>query len=152
MTTPTRVQFVVYGVPAPQGGSKPVPTRRGTRLVSTGGVGLEAWRNSCASSALAAATEHGTFDGPIKVQATFRFPMPKSRRKWERDLGEIWKTTTPDLDKLERALGDSLKAGGLIVDDSIICQWSATKVEVHQQWTGVVVLIKSLLIDEDEDL
>lgn len=145
-TSPTNpVSFVVYGIPAPQAGTRAVQTAKGPRQISTGGVRLESWRNDCAAAARKAAIEHGPFPfgEPLAVTAEFRFPMPKSRPKSTR-LFAVWpKTSMPDLDKLQRALGDSLKAGGLIRDDSLIVEWRATKYEVWEQWTGVAVTITS---------
>ena len=145
------VQFVVHGVPAPQAGTRSVPTRDGRRQISTGGVELASWRAECASAAGLARFQHRgvCFDEPITVQAHFRFPMPPSRPRWMRDLCDYPKATQPDLDKLQRALGDALKSGGLIRDDSIIVEWRASKTEVWQQWTGVAVLIKTLSEDDE---
>ena len=155
--TNSSVQFVVHGVPAPQAGTRQVDTAKGKRQISTGGVGLQAWRNDCAAEAEKASRAQGErgpscFDEPVIVQAYFRFPMPKSRPKWMRDEGTWAKQTTPDLDKLCRALGDSLKTGGLIRDDSLIVEWRARKDEVWNQWTGVVVLIKPAITDEEEEI
>lgn len=140
----TSITFVVHGVPAPQAGSRAVPTARGARLISTGGAGLQAWRNDVAAAAAVQAEEHGMLDGPMKVTVWFRFPMPKSRPKWKRATHGQWKTTAPDTDKLLRSLGDSLKAGGLIADDALIASWTACKVEVWEQWTGADITINTL--------
>lgn len=149
------LQFVARGVPQPQSGMKPGGrTRTGTmRLISTGGAHLADWRGTVTAAALAAKLEqrHPGFDEPITVIAAFRFPMPKSRPKWMRTEGEWPKSTKPDLDKLQRALGDSLSAAGVITDDNLIVRWDAQKNEVWQQWTGVVVLIKPAPTYNEED-
>lgn len=150
------LQFVAHGVPQPQSGMKPAGRNRTTgkvRLVSTGGAHLADWRGAVTAAALNAKYEqrHPGFDEPITVIAAFRFPMPKSRPKWMRHEGVWPKSTMPDLDKLQRALGDSLTAAGLITDDNLIVRWDAEKYEVWQQWTGVVVLIKPALTYDQED-
>lgn len=150
------LQFVVYGMPSPQSGMKPGGRNRNgsVRLVSTGGVGLAMWRSEVTAAAMKAKNDQrhpGFPKGPLVVQARFRFPMPQSRPKWMRTEGEWPKDTIPDLDKLQRALGDSLKAGAVIGDDGQIVEWRASKVEVWQQWTGAVVLIKSALTTSEVD-
>ena len=67
--------------------------------------------------------------------------MPKSRPASARQAGSLWKVSTPDLDKLVRALGDGLVRGGLLPDDDRICWITARKVEVHNSWTGASVTI-----------
>ena len=68
--------------------------------------------------------------------------MPKSRPAAARRRGWAHKTTAPDLDKLLRAVGDSLQAGGLIADDAAIASITATKIETTS-WTGAVVTIEA---------
>jgi Holliday junction resolvase RusA-like endonuclease len=133
------IAFTVHGIPAPQGGSRAVQTAAGARLITTGGVGLKDWRASCAAAAEAQALEHGCITTGLMVRVVFRFPMPKSRPKRMRAAGVWPKTTAPDTDKLQRALGDSLTAGGLIRDDALICRWDARKVEVWDGWTGAEI-------------
>lgn len=135
------ISFRVHGIPAPQAGSRAVPTKQGARLITTGGTNLKAWRNDVSASAQAAALLYGTLRGPLAITVVFRFPMPKSRPKKLREIGSWWKVTAPDTDKLLRSLGDSLKAGGLIADDALIASWHATKVEVWEQWTGAEIRI-----------
>lgn len=150
------LQFVAFGVPSPQSGMKPRGRNRdgSVRLVSTGGVDLAQWRATVTGAAIKAAYEskHPKFPtGPLIVQVVFRFAMPKSRPKWMRDEGEWPKDTIPDLDKLQRALGDSLKAAGVIGDDGQIVEWRASKVEVWQQWTGAAILIKRAVNTGDDE-
>lgn len=140
----SNVQFVVHGTPAPQGSKTRMPN--GAMLDGKSPAArarFKDWRNDC-SAAARAIVDAGTpcFDEPLIVQAEFRFPMPKSRRATDRAAGTICKATAPDLDKLQRALGDSLTAGGLLRDDALIAEWRVCKVEVWQQWTGVAVVIK----------
>lgn len=135
------VTFDIEGVPAPQGGMRAVNTVRGPRLVTTGGIGLRIWRETIRRAAEDVARRYGRLDDPACVTVEFRFPMPASRPKQDRMDGQLWKTTAPDLDKLCRALGDGLTAGGLLKDDRIIVEWHATKIETVE-WTGATVAIR----------
>ena len=139
----------VYGDPSPQGGTKTVPNRLKAgqtihRKITEGGVNLKSWRQECASAAAEQAELHGKYDGPVRVEFQFRFVMPKSRPAWARRAGVALKSTTPDLDKLERAVGDSLVSGGLLHDDALIVQKRSTKIEVVDGWTGVALRVTPL--------
>lgn len=135
------IEFRVFGIPAPQSGTRIVPTKAGPRGVSTGGRDLLPWRQAVASAAAVAMARHGVLDGPLNLDVEFRFPMPKSRPKYIRLRGFIPKATTPDVDKLLRALGDSLQAGGLVHSDAQLADVRARKVEVWEDWTGALIRV-----------
>jgi Holliday junction resolvase RusA-like endonuclease len=152
--TSRTVTFRVIGEPAPQGGTKSVPirgkggeplrTKDGRpmfRKITEGGVGLTPWRQDVADAAAKQAEVHGCLNGPIMLDVLFRFAMPKSRSKSARMLGVGPKTGKPDLDKLYRAVGDSLKAGGLIADDALIVDEHMRKQEVWERWTGCIITV-----------
>lgn len=144
-----RVHFYVLGQPSPQAGTKTVPVRSpsgGTvyRKISEGGAGLASWRQEVAQAARARAEECGCLDGPLSLDVVFRFSMPASRPRWAKVQGVVPKDTAPDLDKLLRAVGDSLKAGGLVRDDARIASITATKVEVWEQWTGASITLRRI--------
>ena len=145
-TSPTspHITFTVDGIPSPQAGTRSVDTAQGVRHISTGGKNLRAWRNAVTAAAIAERVKHDAIDGPISVAVRFRFPMPKSRPTTDKDRVMIPKTTRPDLDKLQRAIGDSLQASGLIGDDSQIVEWWSTKVEVWGEWTGAAISIRGV--------
>lgn len=139
------VEFEVLGLPAPQGDKSAVMIAGKPRVIEgRRGVGRErhaTWRTVVADAAREVAVAgEAPFDGPLGLSVEFRFPMPKSRSKAARTAGRCAKTTPPDLDKLLRALGDSLKAGGLIADDARFSAIEACKVEVIG-WTGAVITI-----------
>lgn len=127
------VSFTVIGTPAPQGSK----TRWGTE----DNPNTRPWRAAVAASA----SEAHTFRGgggtsgyleplldPVKVRADFYFPRPKHHYRTGRYAGllkesaPLYCATTPDLDKLQRAIGDALK-GVILHDDSQIVGWDATK-------------------------
>lgn len=141
----TTVVFSVHGVPAPQGSKSRMPNGAMVESSSaTGRAKLANWRSACADAAADQADLTGCLTGPLSCTVEFRFAMPKSRRKSLRDAGTSWKAGKPDADKLERALGDSLVAGGLIGDDALIVEWHVRKVEVWQGWTGASILLKTI--------
>ena len=80
---------------------------------------LPAWRKAVTEAARQAHTET-PIDRPVTVQADFFMPKPKRPRF---DVP----ATAPDLDKLQRAIGDGMEQGGLLANDSRIVQWIATK-------------------------
>lgn len=55
-------------------------------------------------------------DGPIEAFVSFRFAYNKGTPKKNRGK-QIWKTTRPDLDNMEKAILDSLTRMGVIMDD-----------------------------------
>ena len=69
----------------------------------------------------------------VHVSAFFRFVRPKSHYGTGRNSGNLkrsapyWRTSLPDLDKLQRALGDALTQAGAIRDDALIVSWVAAK-------------------------
>lgn len=141
MTEHIDIWFDIVGRPAAQAGMRTVPTARGVRAITTGSVHLADWRAACATEARAQAALHGTVSSPVQLVTTFRVPLPRARYRQALDHGGTlwrWRAATPDLDKLQRALGDGLTAGGLIEDDRLIVSWHAMKVETTG-WCGTSV-------------
>jgi Holliday junction resolvase RusA-like endonuclease len=54
------------------------------------------------------------FDGPLELVLRFRMPRPGTRK------ADTWCATTPDFDKLARAVCDALTDAEMIVDDARI--------------------------------
>ena len=136
------VTFVVSGVPVPQAGTRGVPTAAGNRQITTGGKGLARWRSAVTAAAMQARCAHGQQTGAIHLDATFRFTVPKSRARNAPRIAR--KMTKPDLDKLVRAIGDSLTAAGLIIDDNQIASIQASKWETTTDEPGVVITLTEL--------
>ena len=120
--------FFVPGEPITEGSTRAFAS--GQRVVVTHDRGreLDAWRIKVAHAAEAAAEAaywEPRYDGPVEVWAEFRLPRPKSAPKSRKHA-----QTKPDLDKLQRAIGDALapyKRPGVLRDDSRIVAWSAVK-------------------------
>lgn len=112
------VSFYVLGNAAPQGSMKSVGKGR---LISSSKF-LPAWRKLIVEAAQA---KHGydwePMDGALGVIVEFYLPRPKTTKYKQFPAG------TPDLDKLQRALGDALTIAGTIKDDARIVDWSAKK-------------------------
>lgn len=149
----TVVTFTVIGTPAPQGSKTAfVSQAKGgkPRAIVTEGKGAGAaahsrWRSDVALAAASEAIELGrALDGALGIDVQFRFRMPTSRPKAVRQHGSCPKTSAPDLDKLVRAVGDALQAGGLIADDARLCVMSTSKIEVADQWTGARIELREL--------
>ena len=120
--------FFVPGEPITEGSTRAFTS--GQRVVVTHDRGreLDQWRIKVAHAAEAAAEDaywEPRYDGPVEVWAEFRLPRPKSAPKSRKHA-----QMKPDLDKLQRAVGDALapyKRPGVLSDDSRIVAWSAVK-------------------------
>ena len=120
--------FFVPGEPITEGSTKAFAS--GQRVVVTHDRGreLDQWRLRVARAAKAAAEAaywEPRYDGPVEVWTEFRLPRPKSVPK-----SRQWPHVKPDLDKLQRAVGDALapyKRPGVLRDDSRIVEWRASK-------------------------
>ena len=116
------LKFEVRGGAIPQGSK--VRTKHGMREANNS---LKPWRQSIIVAAQWAAelqSPHQKFapmDGPLLVTFTAFLAKPPGTRFRDYPAGP------PDLDKLQRALGDSLKLAGVIKDDARIVQWVAGK-------------------------
>lgn len=117
----TEFPIIIPGECIPQG-SKSVNRKTGHMFEANGR--LKAWRKEAAVHL----DQHiGTwfgawepYDGPLRVQVTFYLPKP---RTVTRELPSV----KPDLDKLQRALGDMLTIAGIITDDARIVTWHSSK-------------------------
>ena len=114
--TRTHIEFRVHGHPAPQGSKRHVG---GGRMIESSKL-LPAWRKAVTDAARAVAPET-PLDCPVSVQAVFWLPRPQKPRF------NVPATQQGDLDKLCRAVGDSIEAAGVLKNDARITTWHATK-------------------------
>jgi len=145
----TSLSFFVAGTPVTQGGMRPVPLGKTGRtvLVTTGGEGLNAWRKKVTDVAqLAANQAHWqTIDGPCRVALRFFMQMPNSRPAAIRQHGIAYRRVTPDIDKLTRAIHDSLKLAKIYEDDARAASTAQEKYEVlDPRCCGVEVIVSTL--------
>lgn len=140
------IRLEVVGTPVPQGSKSAIVIGGRARVVEGKGnqrAAHKSWRATVAEAARESTLQpdispHVPLDGALTLDVEFRFPMPAARSKRIRTLGRSPKSSAPDLDKLVRSVGDSLKEGGLIVDDARFVEIRARKVEVVG-WTGAVI-------------
>lgn len=89
--------------------------------------------------------------GAVHVTAVFYFPRPKSHYRTGknahllRDDAPSYKAGHPDLDKLQRAIGDSL-TGIVVRDDKQIVAW--TTVKLYGDQAGVELQVVALPREE----
>lgn len=129
------IRFQVLGTPASQG-SKSI-SRSGR--VYDSDPKLKAWRKLVAAEARKCLPTV-PFDCPVSVAMQFHYDRPKTR-KWD-----VWKTSSPDIDKAARAVLDALTMSGMIVDDSRVVELTARKFFAFAEdpWTGVWVTVTPL--------
>lgn len=117
----TGFPITIPGECIPQG-SKSV--NRKTRTMFDANPRLKAWRKEAGTHLdLWIGTWFGAYepyDGPLHIGVTFYLPRGKTVN---RELPSV----KPDLDKLQRALGDMLTIAGIITDDARITRWSPRK-------------------------
>lgn len=128
------VTFWVDGEPAPQGSKRHVG---GGRMIEAA-KGHAAWRKAVHDAAKQQAQLIGKFpDGPLHLTITFYLPHGKQK--------EITPWKRLDLDKLTRSIGDSLKTGGLIVDDSRFTTLTVEKVWEVSDAPGALITVRRKL-------
>jgi len=101
-------------------------------IVTSANPNLKKWRKimSAAFESHRKATGHSTVKGPCVVSATFFMPRLKNHpRKGDE---RFWKATKPDLDKLQRALHDSLETAQVFETDSRV-----VVIQTQKRYAGV---------------
>jgi crossover junction endodeoxyribonuclease RusA len=116
----TSITFLVHGLPVPQGSSR-VWMAKGRPIITSTAKGLSSWRRLVADVAQRFAPDV-PWEGPVGVDLHFGLPKPKSAPKTRR----VWPDKRPDLDKLTRAVLDSLTYV-IFADDSQVVEIRATK-------------------------
>lgn len=101
-----RIEFTVQGLPIPQGSKS---LFRG-RLVDAN-AGLKAWRKAVKAAAVVAMAGRPPIDEPTVFITDFYLPRGKTVRRARPSV-------RPDLDKLVRAIGDSLTDAKVWTEDS----------------------------------
>lgn len=134
----------VPGTAKPQGSARAFMPKGGKfPVVTSANPKLKPWR-----AAMTAAfhykrhqLKHTTFAAPCKIDAVFFMPQNGASIREKR----IWTAVKPDLDKLQRALCDSLKDAGVYVDDSQVCMIKCVKrYSALDKVPGVYVVVKEL--------
>lgn len=128
----------VLGDPQTQGSIAFKGMRRGKPILTHDKAGLPAWRALVTRLARAAASSQGLtgpLDEPVRVLYAFRVPRP-ARPRFKAAA------TKPDLDKLARAVSDSLEDAGVLAQDSRIVRMDLAKdyaTEEHPAGVSIMV-------------
>lgn len=129
----------VMGLPQQQGSKNPWGGEANKKLGPWRGhvtqtVG-EAW----------AAEELPILLGPVELRVKFSFPRPKSHYRTGKNAGVLrddapyFKTSAPDLDKLQRAIGDALTAH-VFRDDAQVASWNVVKVYDDTTYADITII------------
>jgi crossover junction endodeoxyribonuclease RusA len=114
-----RLRIVAHGSPAAQGSKKHVGNGRMVEMSKK----LPAWRSAVEAAArLAAGSKWEPIDGAVSITGEIRLLKPRTTKYPTSPAG------APDLDKLQRAIGDALTKSGVIADDARITHWNVRKV------------------------
>jgi Holliday junction resolvase RusA-like endonuclease len=125
----------VSGEPASQGSHSVI----NGRIVQVNSSKHKKWRNAVGFAALDLIGDDWTpIDEPVELTVIFYLPRPKSV------LTRSFPAVMPDLDKLVRAVGDSLTNAGIIIDDSRIITITAHKLYADDRGPGAVIRVNTL--------
>jgi len=117
----------VNGVPVPQGSKTSFRhSKTGKVVMVDANKNLAAWRALVSARARSAwGVDRPPLAGPVIVTALFYLPRPKGHYGTGRNAGvlkpsaPVYPAVKPDLDKLVRAVFDSLKVAGVWADDAL---------------------------------
>ena len=124
----------VSGDPASQGSHSVI----NGRIVQVNSTKHKRWRNAVVFAALDLIDEDWVpIDEPVELSVIFYLPRPKTATR-------EFPSVTPDLDKLIRAVGDSLTTAGIISDDSRIIAIDAQKLYADARGVGAVIRVNTL--------
>ena len=128
------VSLSVTGNPASQGSHAIMYGR----IVQVNSSKHKAWRKAIVQEAIATLPDDWQpIDEPCELIVNFYLPKPKTV---DRQLPSV----SPDLDKLIRAVGDSLTDSGVVTDDSRIVRISARKLYAEGIAPGASIQVKTL--------
>jgi Holliday junction resolvase RusA-like endonuclease len=128
------VRFNVAGTPQQRGSKQAFARKGGGRpLMVDANAKSKPWMATVAAAASEAMNGGDLLEGPLMVDVEFRFKRPQShfhKRKSgtvKRDDAPMYHASTPDADKLMRAIGDSM-SGVVYRDDSQLAVVNVVKV------------------------
>jgi crossover junction endodeoxyribonuclease RusA len=130
-----QLEIEVFGEPASQGSHSVIHGR----IVQVNSAKHKRWRNAVAFAALDLVTEGWELlDEPLELSVVFYLPRPKTVQD------RAYPAVMPDVDKLLRAVFDSL-SGVIYVDDSRIITVSAQKRYADDRGPGALIRVNTLL-------
>lgn len=158
MTSAPLLTFWCDGVPIPQGSKKAFVQKGRAIIVDDNSAGLKSWRKAVHEAALRQidrnrqrGTEWETITGPVELHLVFWLPRPRNHYRTGK-FSHLLRPDAParpaakiDLDKLYRAVGDSLTSARVYVDDGLIVQSAQAKHYAERpEQCGVHVTVKPL--------
>ena len=159
MPVASQISFFVAGLPQTQAGMREVPILNkakqviGKRLITTGSDDLKPWRNKVTQTAQYARNLHHwatLTEMPVQMACRFFLPMAVSRPAAVRARGIEYSFRKPDLDKMVRAIGDSLTEAAIYKDDGQVARTVTEKFTVHNRaLCGVEVVVQSIDMDDE---
>jgi crossover junction endodeoxyribonuclease RusA len=124
----------VSGDPASQGSHSVI----NGRIVQVNSTKHKRWRNAVVFAALDLIGEDWVpIDEPVELSVIFYLPRPKTATR-------EFPAVMPDLDKLIRAVGESLTTAGIISDDSRIIAIHAQKLYADARGVGASIRVNTL--------
>lgn len=130
----------VFGRPAPQGSKRYIggSAKQGGRFIEASKY-LPAWRKAVTQAALVAMEDvrWERWDGPVELEVTFFLERPTTIKKAARP----YPIKMPDLDKMLRAIGDSLSDAGVWQDDAQVVKVVASKLYDDDHKPGAVIQV-----------
>lgn len=130
--------FRVHGRPAAQGSKRHVGNGRFIEASKY----LPAWRAAVTAAAIETKilADWSTVEGPVEASFVFHISRPASVKSSDRPLP----VKPPDVDKLARAVCDSLTDAGVWADDGQVVKLTAEKVYVDAEESGVSISVKTV--------
>ena len=113
----TNFEVVIFGDARPQGSKRHIGNGRFIEASPY----LREWRETVRSACLEAKGSIEPFDSSVKVTLLFALKRPKNPKHKDRPASR------PDLDKLIRAIFDSVTSAGVWTDDSLVVELQASK-------------------------
>lgn len=122
---PTFLDVFVIGSPAPQGSKRYLGVSSGgkARFRESAGDKLDSWRADVRAALAYCPVAPSDRRVPVSVKIEFYRPRRKSDKV---SANPLW-TTTPDVDKLARAVLDCLESRGVIDNDAQVIHLEAWK-------------------------
>lgn len=135
----------VLGLPQQQGSKKAFVVKGRAIMSDANEKNLKPWRGHVTQTVGEAWGDAPLLTGPVKMVVTFAFPRPASHYGTGRNAGVLkasapsYKTSAPDLDKLQRAIGDAL-SGTVFRDDAQVAVWDVSKVYAETTYADIEII------------
>jgi len=137
------LEFFVPGRVAPQGSKRYVGGNKasGGRFIEASKY-LPAWRSAVTTVARDYVTEHNLepMTGPVELTVWFYIERPKSISRSKRPEAIV----PPDIDKLVRAISDSMTDAGVWNDDAQVIFLHAHKAYDDHNEPGAIIQVQAL--------